>query len=171
MDEQKQKKKKEEPVAEEATQEQENVVSPEEVVKKTEFDAMQQLATQMQDQAKRLAADYQNLQRRVQEEKSVWIRSANKDLILKFLPILDTLFLANKHLQDKGLALAIDQFSKLLEQEGIKRIETIGKDFDPVLMEAVSTIAGEKGKVVEEARAGYLLYDTVIRSAQVIVGA
>lgn len=136
-----------------------------------ELQAMTGLAKQFESQAKRLAADYQNLQRRVQEEKGNWIKSANKDLILKFIPVLDTLFLAQKHLQDKGLELAIDQFIQLLEQEGVKRIETIGKDFDPTLMEAVSTMEGKKGKVLEEARSGYMLYDVIIRTAQVIVGA
>jgi molecular chaperone GrpE len=146
----------------------------EEVIEKSEeeeFTNLKNLALQLDNQLKRSLADYQNLQRRTKEEKGTWIRSANRDLILKFLPILDTLFLAQKHLQDKGLELGIDQFIKLLDQEGVKRIETVEKDFDPMTMEAVSTMVGQKGKVLEESRAGYMLYDTIIRSAQVIVGA
>ncbi len=133
--------------------------------------AMTDLAKQFEGQLKRYAADYQNLQRRTLEEKGEWLKTANKDLVLKILPVLDTLFLAQKHVQDKGLALAIDQFTQLLEQEGLKRIETVDKNFDPVTMETVSTKEGEKGKVLEELRAGYIMYDKVIRSAQVIVGA
>lgn len=138
-----------------------------------ELESLKQLASQLDNQLKRSLADYQNLQRRTQEERGEWLRTANKDLILKLLPVLDTLMLAGKHLQDKGLELSIDQFLRVLEQEGVRRIETIGKEFDPNTMEAVSTkeSADEKGKVVEEMRAGYMFYDTVIRAAQVIVGA
>jgi molecular chaperone GrpE (heat shock protein) len=37
-------------------------------------------------------------------------------------------------------------------------------------MEAIVTQNGEEGKVIEEVRAGYMLYDSVLRPAQVIVG-
>lgn len=136
-----------------------------------ELISLKELVEQLDNKFKRSLADYQNLQRRTQEEKGMWIRSANKDLILKLLQVLDTLLLAGQHLQDKGLELAIDQFEKVLETEGVKRIETIGKAFDPVTMEAVSTKTGEKGKVVEEMRAGYMVDNAVLRAAQVIVGA
>lgn len=125
---------------------------------------------ELEHQVKRYLADYQNLQRRVQEEKYQWVRSANKELLLKLLPVLDTLMLAQKHIQDKGLELSIDQFLKALEAEGVKRIKTGGEKFNPHEMEAIGTAEGEKEKVIEEVRAGFMLYDTVLRTAQVIVG-
>jgi molecular chaperone GrpE len=124
----------------------------------------------LEEQVKRCLADYQNLQRRAQEEKYQWIRQANKELLLKLLPVLDTLMLAQKHINDKGLGLSVDQFLKVLEAEGVKRIITAEKKFDPITMEAIGTGEGEKDKVVEEVRAGFDLYDNVLRSAQVIVG-
>lgn len=138
-----------------------------------ELQSLKDLTTQLDNQLKRSLADYQNLQRRTMEEKREWIKVANKELILKLLPVLDTLILAGKHIEDKGLQLSIDQFLKLLEDEGVRRIEAIGKDFDPQTMEAVSTKNDKKmaGKVVEEMRAGYVFGDTVLRAAQVIVGA
>lgn len=123
-----------------------------------------------EEKYKRALADYQNLQRRVQEEKSEWIRTSNKNLILKFLPVLGTLMLAQKHLQDKGLQLSIDQFLQLLQQEGAERIDTIGKDFDPLVMECVETRTGEDWKVLEEVRSGYKMGDIVLQPAQVVVG-
>jgi molecular chaperone GrpE len=123
-----------------------------------------------EEQVKRYLADYQNLQRRVQEEKYQWIRSANKELLLKLLPVFDTLMLAQKHIQDKGLQLSIDQFLKALEAEGVKRIIAVGEKFNPHEMEAIGTGEGEKDKVVEEVRTGFTLYDSVLRTAQVIVG-
>jgi molecular chaperone GrpE len=149
-----------------ATSEQET----EEMVLKKDFDDLKDLASQLEDKYKRAFADYKNLERRTQEQKGEWIKSANKDLLLKLLPVLDTLMLASKHIQDKGLQLSIDQFLRILEQEGVTRIKTVGEDYDPYLMEAIGSTDGEEGKVVEEARAGFKIYETVLRSAQVIVG-
>lgn len=138
-----------------------------------ELEALKTLATQLDNNYKRALADYQNLQRRTQEEKAEWIKMAGKDVVLKLLPVLDTLMMAAKHLQDKGLDLSIGQFLKVLQDEGVTRIETLGKAFDPNTMEAVTTqeVADkEKGKVIEEARAGYMYHDNVLRAAQVVVG-
>ncbi|HEX7042142.1 MAG TPA: nucleotide exchange factor GrpE [Patescibacteria group bacterium] len=125
----------------------------------------------LEDKYRRVLADYQNLVRRTQEEKREWAKLSNKEMILKLLPILDTLMLAEKHTQDKNFVLTVQHFLSALEEEGVIRIKTIGEEFNPQTMEAVSTVEGESGKVMEEMRAGYLLYDTVLRPAQVIVGA
>jgi molecular chaperone GrpE len=124
----------------------------------------------LENQLKRALADYQNLEKRIAEEKSSWVRMANKDLLLKLLPGLDSLLLAEKHTEDPGVKLSIKHFLEILETDGVKKIETAGKDFDPNFMEAVSTVGGENGKVVEELRSGYTLFNQVLRPAQVIVG-
>jgi molecular chaperone GrpE len=89
---------------------------------------------------------------------------------LKLLPVLDTLVLAQKHLNDKGLELSIQQFLDVIEKEGVKQIETKDKEFNPHMMEVIEIVDGEDGKVLEEIRAGYMLYDKVLRPAQVKVG-
>jgi len=124
----------------------------------------------LENQLKRALADYQNLEKRVVSEKSEWIKLANKGLLLRLLPALDNLSLAEKHTQDEGVKLSINQILSAFKEEGIEKIETLGKDFDPNLMEAVHTADGEEGKVVEELRAGYTLYGQVLRPAQVVVG-
>ena len=124
----------------------------------------------LENQLKRALADYQNLEKRVAEGKITWIKAANKDLLLKLLPGLDSLLLADKHTKDSGVKLSIKHFLDILEKEGVKKIETVGSVFDPNLMEAVAAISGEEGKVIEETRVGYTLYGQVLRPAQVIVG-
>jgi len=124
----------------------------------------------LENQLKRALADYQNLEKRVVSEKSEWIKLANKGLLLRLLPALDNLSLAEKHTQDEGVKLSIDQILSAFKEEGIEKIETIGLDFDPNLMEAVHTTTGEEGKVAEEVRAGYTLFGQVLRPAQVAVG-
>ena len=119
---------------------------------------------------KRALADYQNLEKRMADDRREWILQANRDLLLRILPILDTLMLAQKHSEDKSLAVSVQQFLDILKSEGVTKIQTVGHKFDPMVMEAVGTAEGEKEKVVDEARAGFLLHDRLLRPAQVIVG-
>lgn len=123
-----------------------------------------------EEKYKRALADYQNLVRRTQEQKIEWARLSNRELLLKLLPVLDTLMLAQKHIDDKGLEISINQFLKLLGDEGVTRIKTIGEAYNPHIMEAVGTTKGDENRVIDEARAGFMMYDTILRSAQVIVG-
>lgn len=119
---------------------------------------------------KRALADYQNLEKRTVQEKEEFVKFANSQLILKILPSLDSLEKAEKHLKDQGLNLALKQLKEGLVQEGLEKIQTQGKDFDPEEMECVEVGQGKEGKVLDEIRAGYKLGDRVLRVAQVRVG-
>jgi len=122
------------------------------------------------DQLKRALADYQNLEKRTEESKREWVFSGNKSLIAKLLPVLDNLFLAQKHIKDEGLNLSVNKFIEVLEAEGVTRILTEDEDFDPNSMECVSVQEGEDNKVLEEVRPGFIMNDKILRPAQVIVG-
>lgn len=124
-----------------------------------------------EDKYKRALADYQNLEKRVAFQRRELIISASRNVIERLLPVLDTLELASMHTEDQGMKMSIQQFLDVLKAEGVEKIEAKGKKFDPVHMEAVGTQPGDEGKVLEEARAGYLLNDKLLRPAQVIVGA
>ena len=125
---------------------------------------------EVENQLKRALADYQNLEKRISEERSNWIASSNKDLILRLLPGLDSLLLALRHTNDEGVRLSVKHFLDIFETEGVQKIVTENASFDPNLMEAVGTAPGVEGEVVEEVRPGYTLNNNVIRPAQVIVG-
>lgn len=147
----------------------------EEVGKEQEvgLDSSDELAEQLkeaEEKYKRALADYQNLEKRVGEDRGEWIRQANKDLLLRILPILDTLMLALKHSEDKSLGISTQQFLAILKSEGVVKIETLGKAFDAETMEAIGSAEGKEGHVVDEARAGFMLHDRLLRPAQVIVG-
>lgn len=131
---------------------------------------LQQQLEEAENKFRRALADYQNLEKRVLDDRREWIRQANKDLLLRILPVLDTLMLATKHTNDKNLAVSVQQFLDILKSEGVTRIETKEQDFDASIMEAVGTTEGKEGKVIEEARAGFMLHDKLLRPAQVIVG-
>ncbi|MFZ9943428.1 MAG: nucleotide exchange factor GrpE, partial [Bacteroidia bacterium] len=66
------------------------------------------------------------------------------------------------------------KLKNILESKGLKRMESVGKEFDADLQEAITNIPAPsedmKGKVVDEAECGYYMHDKVIRFAKVIVG-
>ncbi len=126
--------------------------------------------SEWEDKYKRVLADYQNLEKRVRDERVELIRSSNRELLLRFLPILDTVLLAKQHEDNQNLKIVEDQFLAVLKTDGVVRIKTVGEQFDPTTMEVVTTAKGNEGIVIQEVRPGYLLYDRLLRPAQVIVG-
>jgi molecular chaperone GrpE len=131
---------------------------------------LKQKIEELENQVKRIFADYQNLEKRVTMERREWLIKANKDLILRFLPALDFLLLSSKHIKDEGLQLSLQKFFDILKSEGVEKIETEGKEFDPNLMEGIKIVEGDENKVIEELRSGYKMGDQVLRPAQVTVG-
>lgn len=137
------------------------------------IEALKQKVEELENKYKRALADYQNLEKRVVVERQEWIFKANKELLLHLLPVLDTLMLVEKHIKvgDEGINLSIKQFQDLLKGEDVQRIEVLGKQFDPRLMQCIQTVVGEEGKVLEELQIGYKYKDdTILRVALVKVG-
>jgi molecular chaperone GrpE len=142
----------------------------EEVVEIETADTMVEELKAWENKYRRAIADYQNLEKRSRDERGDVIRSANRDLLLRFLPILDTLLIAGEHSKDQTLAICTAQFLDTLKSEGVTKLKTIGEKFDPQQMEVISTAEGKEGIVMSEVRAGFLLHDKLLRPAQVIVG-
>ncbi len=74
------------------------------------------------------------------------------------------------HSEDKSLVISVKQFLDVLKSEGVTKIDAVGKEFDPHIMEAVATEDGEEGKVTSEVQTGYLMNDKLLRPALVKVG-
>lgn len=143
-------------------------------MKNQKVDELEKKLAEATDSWKRALADYQNLEKRTREEKEAWVKLANSSLFLKLLPVLDSLdklAKLDKFAGDEHLNLVLKQFRDVLTEQGIKKIEVMGKKFNPAEMECVETIEGEKeDEVLEEVRSGYYLYDKVLRVALVKVG-
>ena len=126
----------------------------------------------------RTAADYQNLKRRMEEERSEVGRLANAALIINLLPLLDDLERALRTVDAKlagltwidGVWLIYRKFQAFLENAGVKEIPAEGQAFDPRVHEAISETPGDEGKVVSVVQKGYMLGDRVVRPAMVVVG-
>lgn len=118
----------------------------------------------------RALADYQNLEKRIQEEKEYITKSAKKNFIMKLLPFLDNLEKAEVFFKDEGLKMIKNQLTASFEDEGLEELSIDGQEFDPHLAEAVEIVSGEKDNIIiETVRRGYKFGDQVIRPAQVKV--
>ena len=132
---------------------------------------IEQKELDLEGQLKRALADYQNLERRIDEERRLLSALSSALLCGKLLPVLDNLENAQKHLKDEGLEMVIKQFNDVLESEGVEEITAEGSPFDPNFHEAVEILESEKDGVVLKVLAkGYKINDKVLRPAQVAVG-
>jgi len=139
--------------------------------KKKTVDKFQNQVEELTARWKRALADYANLEKRVQAEKESFVKFSNAALLDKLLAVLDDLERAEKHLQNKGLTMAVGQLRTILETEGIVEIESRGKKFDPERMDCVEMVKGKKNLVIAVQQKGYLLNGKVLRPAKVKVGA
>ncbi len=118
----------------------------------------------------RALADYQNLEKRTQEEKQEIRKFAAEVVIARLVPAIDSLAKAKEHLKDTGLDLAYKELETALADLGVTKIDVIGKPFDPHIMECIEVVEGNDGMVVEETLPGYMLHEKIVRVAQVKVG-
>lgn len=165
----------------ESENQQEN--STEENVSETDNLALQEEKyAKLQDDYLRLRAEFDNYRKRTLKEKSDLIKSAGESVLLNILPLVDDFERAQKALENvtdvesmkEGVALIYEKFISFLAQNGVKAIETEGKDFDLDFHEAITTIPAPsedlKGKVIDCTQKGYVLNEKVIRFAKVVVG-
>ena len=152
--------------------------SPE--MKSTEIVETNTKAEAYRDILQRLQADFNNYKRRTEREREERTKLANRELILKLLPVLDDFARALESvLHEKadagwveGMALIARKLTAILEDEGLTRIDAAGKEFNPWEHEAVRCEEGsdhDEGRVKAVLRDGYKLHDIVIRPAQVVV--
>lgn len=137
---------------------------------KDEVAALTIKVTELEDQLKRSVADYRNLENRVREEKLEFIKFANKNLLEELLPAFDTLLLAEKYTEDNNFKITVKHVIDVLKNIGIERVETVGKKFDPIAMEAIEVVDGEKDMVIDETQPGFSLNGKILRPARVKVG-
>jgi molecular chaperone GrpE len=135
--------------------------------------------TNWQEMAQRLQAEMDNFRKRQTRRADEAIVAERERLFSLFLPVVDNLTRALNHdvqvdeTLRQGVELTHRELLRLLEAEGVTRLETVGQPFDPEWHEAVSVIPVdvEPDTVVEEIEAGYKLDDKLLRPAKVVVAA
>lgn len=142
-------------------------------MKKKTDDQLEELQKQIDDLKSkylRALADYQNLEKRELDEKSNIRRYAGEHIIGKLLTVLDSLGKAQAHLHDEGLDLVIKEFIGICAEQGVRRVDVVGKAYDPHTMECIEVVDGQENMVTEEVLPGYMMHGKLLRPAKVKVG-
>lgn len=152
------------------------------VAEESELEKLKEELKEAKDKHLRLAAEFDNYKRRNARERVELIQTAGRDVISGLLEILDDIDRAQKQWDangdlpqiKEGVSLIFNKLRNQLQAKGLKPMESIGKDFNPDLHEAISEIPAPsedlKGKVLDEVVQGYYLNDKIIRHAKVVVG-
>lgn len=122
------------------------------------------------DNLSRSLADYSNLEKRNENQRQLFVTLATTSILIKMIDVLDNFNLAQKHLNDPGLKMAIDKFDSVLKTEGLEEISAENQEFDPQFMECIEVVEGKTNFVIDVKKIGYKLNGHVIRPAQVSVG-
>jgi molecular chaperone GrpE len=149
-----------------------------------EDEVIDKLKVELQDQKDkylRLLAEFENYKRRSSRERIELSQTAGKEIIVSLLDVLDDSERAEKQLQQEkhtgdlsGVQLVFNKLRNILQNRGLKSMDSLGMEFDVEKHEAISEVPAPspdlKGKVVAEVVKGYYLNDKIIRFAKVIVG-
>jgi molecular chaperone GrpE len=142
----------------------------------------QKLAAEKQDLTNtlvRLQADFDNYRKRTEKERDQARHRGVENLIEQLLPVLDGFDRALAAHDDpayedyrKGFELIRKQLWDLLAKQGVLRIESVGKEFDPNVHHAVEHVPTNDypdGAVIDEFQPGYTFHHRVLRPAMVRV--
>lgn len=163
-----------------ATETPETEVSTEEEQEVNEMEELREQLEAEQNKYLRLLADYDNFKRRTQKDKELANKFRAQSLLTDILPVLDNfdraLSVPTKSEESAALLKGVEMVQKSLveavENEGLEKIEALGKPFDPHFHQAVMQEKDENaeaGTVLQELQTGYLLKDRVLRPAMVKV--
>jgi len=131
------------------------------------------LAEERLNQLKYLQADFDNYRKNFEKDKEKIIELANENLIKELLVIIDdferALQLIDNEKNKEGLIMLYKNFFKVLENYGLKKIEALGKKFDPYYHDALLKEKSEKedGIILEEIQPGYMFKSKIIRHSKV----
>ena len=134
----------------------------------------------LKDRLIRQMAEFDNYRKRTDKEKKQNYEIGASDIIVKILPVIDNFErgLAGLTEEEKngsfaqGIEMIYKQFMKTLEDLGVTPIEAVGKEFDPMLHNAVMQQPSEEyesGTVMQELQKGYMYQERVIRHSMVMV--
>jgi len=141
----------------------------------------QDLASE-KDKFLRLFAEFENYKRRTSKERVELFKTANQEVLLAMLPVLDDFDRAIAEIKKtddniliQGVELIQEKLKSTLVSKGLEEVEIkAGDAFDADFAEAITQIpapsAKMKGKIVDVIEKGYKLGDKIIRFPKVVIG-
>ncbi len=132
------------------------------------------------DKLLRKAAEFENYKRRTENDQLNLLKYAAESFIIKLLPTVDDFERSLQHMENakdmesikQGIQLVYDKLIKVLTEQGVIKIDSVGKPFDVQFHEALMQRKAdgvEPHTVLDEIEKGYMYKDKVIRHAKVIV--
>ena len=126
-------------------------------------------------------AEIENLRKRFDKEKIDLIKFGNSNIIKDFLSPIDNISRALKSVSEKefneknykelinGIEMVNEEIKKILENNGVKKIEALNKKFDHNFHQAMMEIDSDKesGIVLSELQEGYTINDRLLRPSLV----
>ena len=149
----------------------------------SETEKLKQENGELRDLLLRKVAEFENFKKRKDTEVSEFIKYSSEKIIKELIPVYNdldrSLHSVNKgetkdlETLKQGLELVYQKFSNVLENEGLKEIDVMGKPFDVDTMDALMQVPKEvePNTVVEVIEKGYMLKDKVVKHAKVLVSA
>jgi molecular chaperone GrpE len=134
------------------------------------------------DKFLRLFAEFENYKRRTSKERIELFKTANQEVLLAMLPVLDDFDRALVEIGKsgdeslvKGVELIHEKLKSTLVAKGLEEVEVkAGDAFDADFAEAITQIPAPsdkmKGKIVDVLEKGYKLGDKIIRFPKVVIG-
>jgi molecular chaperone GrpE len=148
----------------------------------TSLEKLEKAVASEQDKFLRLFAEFENYKKRTSKERMDLFKTANQEVIIAMLPVLDDFERAMKELskeQDselyKGVSLIQNKFIGVLKNKGLEEVVvSAGDTFDSEMHDAITQIPAPdkkmKGKVIDVIEKGFQLGDKIIRHPKVVVG-
>ena len=134
---------------------------------------------ELNDRLIRRLAEFENYKKRTEQEKEELFKYAAQPFILKILAVHEDLQRSLAHIDDEnkdalkdGLKMVANKFTQILEDQGVKKIDALGKEFDFEYHEALLQQPSKEhpaNTVINEVEAGYMYKDKVLKHAKVIV--
>ena len=149
----------------------------EQTLHKLQIDELKERVDQTTEKWKRALADYDNLEKRTQQEIIDKVSSETGKLILEFLTVYEN-FIRAKEVYAKegvnitGLESIIKNMNSLFLEYDVRPIDALGKIFDPNLHEAISIVEDPKldeDTIIEEIAKGYIIRGKVLKYSKVCV--
>ena len=167
-----------ETASEAAAAAEENESVPEETVE----ERLAREAAEWQNKYLYLQAEYQNYRKRIVKDLADARNFAVSDTLTPFLTVFDYLTMAGNAAETsdniesirQGLKMIMGEFFKAFDELGVKKLDSVGKAFDPNLHDAVAKEPSDtvpEGDIIREWSSGFMQHERLLRAARVVVSA
>lgn len=153
-----------------------------EVEERSDEEQLKEELAKEKDKFLRLFAEFENFKRRTAKERIELFKTANQDVMVSMLPVLDDFDRAYSEISKtkekdllKGVELISNKLRTTLTSKGLEEVQAkIGDTFNADEHEAITQIAAPtpdlKGKIIDIVEKGYKLGDKIIRFPKVVTG-